>query len=194
MTAEEIEASETKFDRRFFTEEEYLATEPDRLERHEFFDGSIRAMAGASENHEEVAGELYARLRAFLKGKPCKVFKGDMKLRSKGKYKNSPIVFYYPDVMIVCDPSDDHQDYKTKPKVIVEVLSRDRGRDLVEKLAIYKEIESVDEYFVVGQNAERPEVHIFKRSNNFEADVIHEGPFTLDSIGLTLEVKDLYEF
>ncbi len=54
MTAEEEEASETNFDRPYFTEEEYLATGPDRLERHEFLHGSIRAMAGASENHEQL--------------------------------------------------------------------------------------------------------------------------------------------
>ncbi len=194
MTAAEEELSETRYDRRFFTEEEFLATEPDRFQRHEFFDGQIRAMAGASENHENMALGLSARIWLHLKGKVCRPYKGDMKLRVSGKYQNSPLVFYYPDLMVVCDAEDTNADYKTKPKLVIEVLSSDRGRDLVEKLAIYKDIDSLEEYVVIGQNPERPEVYLFRRRADFEPEILHEGEFTLESIGLKLELADLYAF
>ncbi|HEV7869087.1 MAG TPA: hypothetical protein VGO90_15475 [Chthoniobacteraceae bacterium] len=43
-----------------FTVEDYLAAEPEREERHEYFAGLIRAMAGASDDHEWVAGNFFA--------------------------------------------------------------------------------------------------------------------------------------
>ena len=194
MTAAEEELSVTRYDRRFFTQEEYLESEPSRLERHEFFDGQIRTMAGASEDHENMALGLSARLWLHLKGKSCRAFKGDMKLRVQGKYKNSSLVFYYPDLMVVCDPTDNHADYKSNPKLVIEVLSSDRGRDLVEKLAIYKEIDSLEEYIVIGQNPERPEVYLFRRRSNFEPEILNSGTFTLESVDLRLDIAELYDF
>jgi Uma2 family endonuclease len=164
------------------------------LERHEFFDGQIRTMAGASEDHENMALGLSARLWLHLKGKSCRAFKGDMKLRVQGKYKNSSLVFYYPDLMVVCDPTDNHADYKSNPKLVIEVLSSDRGRDLVEKLAIYKEIDSLEEYIVIGQNPERPEVYLFRRRSNFEPEILNSGTFTLESVDLRLDIAELYDF
>jgi Uma2 family endonuclease len=96
--------------------------------------------------------------------------------------------------MVVCDPTDSDPNFKTKPKVIIEVLSRDKGRDLIEKLQVYREIESLDEYFVVSQNPERPEVYMFRRRDEFEPEIIQAGRFTIESIGLTLDVKELYDF
>ena len=121
----------------FLTKKEYLATEPARTERHEYIDGQIRAMAAASDSHEGVAGLLFALIFAHLRGKPCRVYKGDMKLRVQQRTQARKVIFYYPDIKVVCDPTDNESLYKTKPKVIVEVLSHDKGRDLIEKLAVY---------------------------------------------------------
>ena len=177
-----------------FTEEEYLATEPDRLERHEYIDGQIRCMAGASDSHEGVSLLLAAKLLQHLRGNPCRVFKGDMKLRVKQRQQAQKVVFYYPDIMVVCDPADDKQDYKTRPKLIVEVLSNDKGRDLIEKLAVYREIDTLEEYFVISQHAQRPEVTAFRRANDFEPEIFQADNFMMDSVGLPLTVKELYEF
>jgi Uma2 family endonuclease len=185
---------EPDLDQQYFSEAEYLTTEETRLERHEYIDGSIRAMAAASENHEEVAAELLMLIRQHLKGRPCRVFKGDLKLRAESKHKHRQVVFYYPDIMVVCDPTDTEPNYKSRPKVIIEVLSRDKGRDLIEKLEVYREIETVEEYFVVSQNPERPEVYTFRRRSNFEPDIIQNGSFTIESIGLSLDVKQIYDF
>ena len=176
------------------TEEEYLAAEPDRFERHEFIDGQLRAMAGASDRHEGVALLIAAKLLQHLRGKPCRVYKGDMKLRIQQLTQARKIVFYYPDIMVVCDPEDNGQNYKTKPKLIVEVLSNDKGRDLIEKLAVYREIDTLEEYFVISQNAQRPEVTAFRRRTDFTPEILQDGPFTMESVGLALTVKELYEY
>jgi Uma2 family endonuclease len=178
----------------FFTEAEYLATEPERAERHEYIDGQIRAMAGASDSHEGVASHIFFLLYQHLRGNPCRVYKGDMKLRVQQQQQAQKVIFYYPDIMVVCDPSDDDPNFKTKPKVIIEVLSHDKGRDLIEKLAVYREIETLEEYFVVSQHSKRPEVTAFRRQNDFKPEIVQAGPFAIESVELDLTVEELYEY
>ncbi len=178
----------------FLTEDEYLATEPERIERHEYIDGQIRAMAGASDSHEGVSLLIASKLLQHLSGKPCRVYKGDMKLRVQQQAQAHKVIFYYPDIMVVCDPADAHPNYKTAPKVIVEVLSNDKGRDLIEKLAVYRELETLEEYFVISQHAARPEVTAFRRRTGFEPEILQDGAFTMESIGLPLTVKELYAY
>jgi Uma2 family endonuclease len=196
IVAEPIEFEDLalRLEELFLTEEEYLATEPDRLERHEFMDGQIRAMAGASDSHEGVSLLLAAKLFQLLRGKPCRVYKGDMKLRVQQQKQARKVIFYYPDIMVVCDPTDDAPNFKTKPKLIVEVLSHDKGRDLIEKLAVYREIDTLDEYCVVSQHSKRPEVTAFRRRTGFEPEIIQTGAFTLDSVGLETTVEELYDY
>lgn len=194
MSDLELELLEPGLDSRYFTEEEYLDYELEHELRHEYFDGVIRAMGGASDKHEGVAMQLALFLMMHLKGKPCRVYKSDMKLRIQSRKKAGKLVYYYPDLMVVRDPADYEEDHKTRPKIVIEVLSRDKGKDLVEKLAIYKEIETLEEYVVVGQSAEQPEVYLFRRRTAFEPELLHEGEFTLESIGLTVSIADLYKF
>ena len=63
------------------TVEDYLSGELRSETRHEYMGGSVYAMAGASEEHNAVAGNLFAALHAHLRGKPCRVFFVDMKVR-----------------------------------------------------------------------------------------------------------------
>ncbi len=105
----------------YITEEEYLEGEKHSEVRHEYFDGVVFAMAGATKQHEHVAMNFGGRLWQHLLGKGCQVFKGDMRLRlppimGKGLY-------YYPDVMVTGDPSDDDEIYCERPKLIIEVPS-----------------------------------------------------------------------
>ena len=67
-----------------------------------------------------MAGNLFIAIGSHLRGKRCRVFKGDMKVRLNLNEKD---LFYYPDVMVVCDPADSEPYSKTRPKLIVEVMS-----------------------------------------------------------------------
>ncbi|MGH8587999.1 MAG: Uma2 family endonuclease [Gammaproteobacteria bacterium] len=111
------------------TVEEYLALERASEERHEYLDGQIYAMAGESQNHGDICINLIAELRTQLRGKPCRVWTKDVKVRS-GPLPLRPHarkgLFSYPDVVIVCgEPQflDPQQDVLINPKVIIEVLS-----------------------------------------------------------------------
>jgi len=77
---------------------EYLASEKDSPVRHEYVDGQMYAMAGARNRHNRIALNLASRLNDHLNGGLCEVFIADMKVIV------DPVVYYYPDVVVTCDP------------------------------------------------------------------------------------------
>ena len=147
-------------------------------------------MADASDAHELIAMNLATTLHAHLKGKPWQVFNDGMKLRLQVLNKE---LFYYPDIMVACDPTDAHRFFREKPRLIVEVLSEDENKDLVGKYFAYQRISSLEEYVVVSQDKAKPEIRIFRRSEGWEpGEIHHTGEFTLRSVSLTLKVGEVY--
>ena len=170
--------------------DDYLEGERHSEIKHEYSGGVVTAMAGASRRHELVSGNLFASLHAHLRGKGCRTFKSDMKLHTEVVGSD---IFYYPDIMVACEADDDQPYFVRKPKLIIEILSDNVMRDRVEKFLVYQRIPSLQEYVVVSQYPERAEVTIFRRENGWEPAEIHRtGDFTLKSIGLTLNVENLY--
>ncbi len=172
------------------TFEEYLVSEHEAEERHEFVNGEVIAMAGASDAHELVAMNVAAAIHGHIRGKGCRVFKGDMKLRFQAG--ESIDLAYYPDVMVTCDPADDHAHYKLRPKLVVEVMTRFK-QDHFEKLFIYQQIESLEEYLVIGQDPEEPQAWVYRRDLEWKMPkAITEGDIHLPSIDLTLPLGEMY--
>jgi Uma2 family endonuclease len=73
---------------------DYLAGERDVNVRHEYVDGQVYAMAGASDRHNRIAGNFFTRLSLHLDGDECEPFMSDMKI------KVDPALYYYPDVVV----------------------------------------------------------------------------------------------
>jgi Uma2 family endonuclease len=88
------------------TSEAYLLEENDNLGcmRHEYVNGLIYAMAGASLNHNRKSGRVYARLLQHLQGTPCEPFQSDMKVKVQS---SDDMRFYYPDVQVTCEEEED---------------------------------------------------------------------------------------
>lgn len=172
------------------SEETYLEMEKHAEERHEFFDGTIVAMAGAGDWHELVAGGIFVQIFNFLRGKGCRTYKGDMKLRVEHKGR---VVYYYPDVMVTCDPNDDEDLFKKVPKLIVEVVSADWKHDYIEKLAAYTLLPSLEEYLILRPRPKQKGATVFRRHDGWEPHEIEAGgSIELRSIGLMLPLDDLY--
>jgi Uma2 family endonuclease len=173
------------------TVEEYLEGEIFSEVRHEYFDGRVTAMSGASANHEDVAGNLFAKLHPHLKGKPCKVYKDGMKLRLLVQKKD---LFYYPDIMVTCDPKDKNPYFRRNPKLVIEILSKDESKDLVEKFFAYQRIESLEEYFVVKPDNENREVHVFRKGTDWDRPlIVTEGEVEFVSVGLKMTLDEIYD-
>ena len=133
-----------------WTAEEYLEMERAADEKHEFYQGEIFAMAGASYEHNLIVGNIAGELRNALRRRPCTVLPSDMKVRvaASGLYT-------YPDVTALCGPpqfADSKKDVLLNPGVIFEVLSTttesyDRGA----KFQQYRTIPSLAELAFVSQ-------------------------------------------
>lgn len=170
------------------SEDDYLALEAESPTRHELVGGQLYAMTGASVRHNRIALNLASRLLAAA-GQDCQVFISDVKLRA-----DSLPTYYYPDVMLVCDPSDDDALIKTRPCLIAEVLSpATEAIDRREKLAAYQRIASVREYLLIAQNT--PRVEIYRRRNLREwllETLTPPDALRLECVDLSLPVVELY--
>ena len=134
---------------------EYLDGEPQSSLRHEYLAGQVYAMAGAGERHNRISLNIAFHLRAATRGKPCGVFINDMKLRVE--HNDS---FYYPDVLVTCEPQDSEPFYKRMPCLIVEVLSPStEAIDRREKLIAYRTLPSLRHYLLVSSEQRRVEWH-----------------------------------
>ncbi|UQA61083.1 Uma2 family endonuclease [Polyangium aurulentum] len=174
------------------TPAEYLALERSSPEKHEYFGGEIFAMAGASEEHNLIVGNLVGELRQALRQGPCRVYPSDMRVKvSTGG------LYTYPDVIVVCSRpefEDEKRDTLTNPEVLVEVLSDsseryDRGR----KFEHYRKILSLQEYILVSQD--QVLVEQFTRKDDGSWGLREHragGRLWLASIGCELLVDEVY--
>ncbi|HLP88929.1 MAG TPA: Uma2 family endonuclease [Nostocaceae cyanobacterium] len=176
----------------FLSIEEYLEVEKSSDIRHEYIAGQVFAMAGASEEHNIIVGNLLAILRPHLRGSSCRAFVSDMKV--KVQVKNADI-FYYPDILVTCDPEDKERYFKTRPNLIIEVLSDSTATtDKREKRINYQTLDSLQEYVLVYQNQIKIEIYRRDDSGNWLIEVLGKNDkLRLDSVGLNLTMADVYE-
>jgi len=173
-------------------ETDYLRREAAAAGTHELVDGEIFAMAGASERHNRIAGNIFFHLRSATRGETCRAFMADMKLRLA-----SGSTYYYPDAMLVCDPTDDHPIYKQSPCLIAEVLSPATASiDVREKLAAYRSLASLRYYLLV--DSERLWAKVYFRDEHgawFEQELSPEDRLDVacGDARLALSLDDLYE-
>lgn len=173
--------------------EEYLAIERVAEFRSEYFAGKMYAMPGVKRPHSLIVTELIAALHSGLRGRDCEIHAQDMRVRvpAAGLYT-------YPDVAVVCGEAryeDDEVDTLLNPDVIIEVLSPSTELyDRVGKFKLYRGLESLREYVLVAQY--EPDIEKFTRRPDgtwslTAADDLTAN-ITLESIGVTLELADIY--
>jgi Uma2 family endonuclease len=174
------------------TEAEYLAFERKSETKHEYMDGEVFAMTGASRAHNLIGTNLTRIIGTQLRGKGCEIYAADMRVKIGKKY-------VYPDVTVVCGEAqfaDDEFDNLLNPTVIFEILSDttesyDRGT----KSENYRKLPSLQEYVLVAQH--KPHIERYLRLadgtwNLKEANGL-EGSLELTSIGCTLQLAEVYE-
>lgn len=177
-----------------FTFDEYLMLEADSGAKHEYFAGQVWAMAGGTPEHAAVSMNVGTLLTNALRGKPCRVYSSDLRIRIHATSLGT-----YPDVTVVCgpvalDPEDPKNHTVSNPCVIVEVLSPstedyDRG----EKLGHYKQIPSLTEVVLIAHD--RQEVEIVRREpdGSWSRAIVRAGEIAqLTSIDCDLPVEEIY--
>lgn len=169
---------------------EYLEAELGSEVRHEYSDGYLHVVEDPHDNHELVSVNVVMMLYTHLRDTSSRVYKGQTKVHVQMLGND---LFYYPDVMVCCDPTDNHAYYKERPKLIVEVLTEWK-RDLAEKNFTYRHIPALEEYVVISQNPADQRAWIFRRADNWQPLEITAGTLTFASIDLSLELSSLYQF
>jgi Uma2 family endonuclease len=150
----------------YLTPEEYLALERQAEYKSEYVDGAVYALAGSSERHNLITGNIITEINVQVRKSPCKVYPSDPKVRLPNSKR-----FFYPDVSVVCDETqfaDDQRDVILSPIFIVEALSEstaafDRGK----KFQSYQQIESLQEYLLVAQDEYVVEHFLRQESNHW---------------------------
>lgn len=165
------------------TYSEYLAFEATSEVKHEFLRGEVWAMAGGTPSHAALQANVILALGTRLKGRPCRVFTSDLRVRISETDRST-----YPDVTVVCgkqQTAPEDPNAITNPTLIVEVLSEStEASDRGEKFQHYARLPSLQEYVLVSQKARR--VDVFRRAEGESWTFV---PFTTGNVDLkALEV------
>ncbi len=171
---------------------EYLLAEATSQDRHEFLGGNVYAMAGGTPQHGALAAAVIAALTDALRGRPCRVFTSDVRVRVPETGLST-----YPDVSVVCtkletDADDPHA--ITNPVVLVEVLSEStEAYDRGPKAAHYRKIAALREYVYVA--CDEPRIEVVRRISPtgwalYEARAGER--IELASLGVSLAVDAIY--
>jgi len=177
----------------YFSLENYFTLDETSGIKHEYYQGAVFAMTGASEHHNLIALAVARSLDTQLDDKPCRPYPGDFRLKIEAVN-----MYTYPDLSVICGETqlaDGRQDTFVNPTLLIEVLSDsteayDRGK----KAESYRSIPSLQEYLLIAQD--RPHVERYRRQGHdwllteySEVDEV----VALDSIGCTLSLAAIYK-
>jgi Uma2 family endonuclease len=174
--------------------EEYLAFDRASELKHEYVNGEVRAMTGASLRHVRIVANVTVRLASVLNPRGCDVLPSDMRVRAPGM-----ATYLFPDITVLCgeaEMADEQMDILLNPTLVVEVLSPstsdyDRG----DKWDKYRRIPSLREYVLIWQD--RMHVERYTRQGDhfwLFAEVSQPGErLELESVGCVLEVSGIYD-
>ena len=172
--------------------DDYLAGELISPTKHEYLGGVIYAMAGARNAHNVIATNTLGALYARLRGRPCRPFNSDTKIRV---HLATQVRFYYPDVSVVCRPNPQTESFQDEPAVLFEVLTRGTRRiDEGEKKDAYQASPSLRVYVLIEPDT--PAVVVFRRTEGRFIREVYEGldaVLPLREIGIDLPLAEVYE-
>ena len=173
------------------TWEEYLAFEEQSPYRHEYVNGAVYAMSGASLAHNRIAQQLVVAFRSHLGGGPCEPFFLEAKLEIRtGRDR----IMYYPDAMVSCRLEDRTDQVVRNPKLVVEILSKSTQHiDRREKAMTYQRVEAIEEYVLIAQN--QPRVIVHRRAEGWRPMLYStmDARVEFRSIGLSISLEQIYE-
>lgn len=175
-----------------FTVEDYLEAEDGAEIRHEYLNGTIHAMSGASRRHNSIGGAIYRVISSRIGRGPCRIYMSEVKVRVRTMDGD---FFYYPDIMVGCDPTDKHDYYLERPSILFEVTSPSTAAtDRREKLLAYQSLPSLEHYVIVSQK--RPSIEWFRRSDEGWDRIIlstSDDRIAFPSLDVSLTLGEIYE-
>ena len=167
--------------------EEYLRIEEASELRHEYVSGVLYAMVGATRAHHRLVRRIARLLEDGAGDGPCEVASEAVKVRA------SMAQIYYPDIVVTCDPADDHELMIVSPCLIAEVLSPSTAAiDRREKGAAYRQITSLRSYLVVWQHEQRIQHFWRDDDDRWHVEFLTDGEIELRCPPMRLALADVY--
>ncbi len=175
-----------------FSLAEYLAFEAQRADKHEYWNGQIFAMAGASPAHNQICFTLAGIVGRQLSGN-CRGYSSDQKI-----WIEAADLSTYADLTIVCGEPQYHAKYPTlllNPRVIFEALSPSTASyDRGEKWSCYQQLPALTDYLLVSQ--ERAQIEHYSLTPDGDWRYVRtvglEGVVTIDALNCQLPLSEIY--
>ncbi len=168
---------------------EFLSWEPAQTDKHEFRNGQIRMMTGATKRHNQVSVNILSTLKEKLRGSPCRPFANDLLVETEVE------ATYYPDVIVDCGPYDGDALVASTPTVVFEVLSPStRNGDFSEKVPDYRDTSSIKQIVLVEPDERK--LHVWTRTDRgWRQSELGPASAALEvpSLGVTLTLDEIYE-
>lgn len=187
-----------------YTIGEYLEMERDAVERSEYINGEIYAMAGESLGHGRISVNLTSEIHQQLKGSDCELHTKDAKIQNGDfeKMKTDSIrgMFSYPDLVIICGEPEKHDKFKDiilNPKVIIEVLSE--STELFDRNTKFHRLikfnETLTDYILVSQDKLMVEHFVRQSDGNWKLFTYFgkDEILNIKNIKCKLKLEDIYD-
>jgi len=174
--------------------EQYLAMEEKSPDKHEFYQGDIFTMQGASFQHNQVTANLMGALKTKLRGTSCQPYGSDLRIHIE---KNT--LFTYPDISIICGTAEflnGDQMNLLNPTVIIEVFSpSSRNYDRGQKFKLYRDIPSLKEYVMIDPDEICVEAFFINANSNWELRIFRKlsDVLLIQSVAVSLQLSAIYE-
>jgi Uma2 family endonuclease len=179
-----------------YTPEEYYALERDAAYKSEYYDGEIFAMAGGTDEHSAIIGNIIIAVGVRLRGSDCVIRDSNLRMTVQATGLRT-----YPDAAVYCGPAmfdEEDTDHQTRlnPTVVFEVLSRTtEGYDRGNKFEHYQQIPSLKSYVLVSQWHAR--IDIFDRqadgSWSLRGASGMDAKVEISAIGIELPLSEVYD-
>lgn len=177
--------------------EEYLNSEEDSPFKREYVHGfvyTLHGQAGTTDAHALITGNTFAALRQAARKKGCYAYVSDMRVTTADR-----LTYYYPDVLVTCEPRQDDDKQKAAPCLLVEVLSKSTAHnDHNAKYHAYTALPSLQTYLLIEQTERR--VYVYQRSVDQGGAAgweMHEysgnNRIPLDCLNAEITLDDIYE-
>ena len=171
--------------------QEYFAFEDANEIRHEFINGNLYEMSGASREHHHVCKRLLYFFEKLLASKEYEIFMENMKVAIPGEN-----IFFYPDLLVTNEKQTDENRFaQYAPELLAEVVSdSSRTKDMVDKLLQYQKIPSLKYYLIAEQN--KPEITVVSRNakGNWESETFEgkDASVNLTALDAVLPLAEIY--
>jgi Uma2 family endonuclease len=156
--------------------------------RFEFDGFAARAMTGGTLAHAAIQANLIAALSLRLRGKPCRPYGSELKVRTQTTIR-------YPDALVTCTRGNPRSTFAADPVVVFEILSPSSARDdLGVKNVEYQTLPSLKRYVVLHQSHAAAQVFHRDADGEWTHDfVTAEGALDLPEIEIRIPLAEIYE-